>query len=155
MSEPALDVVEFLLTARRYTDETALDANDLPPRYRRVFWDEEEDVDEGPAGGIERPLVVTQTVARQATGVDRPGGAGSGVLVTARGEFPRRREPAGPEVGRWCARARRGGLRSLLADSRAARVRVDHGDRPRAFADERAAAGVAAAAPALGETVTV
>ena len=98
MSEPALDVVEFLLTARRYTDETALDANDLPPRYRRVFWDEEEDVDEGPAGGIERPLVVTETVARQATGVDRPWEAVSGLLFTDRDEFSGRLELTEPEM---------------------------------------------------------
>ncbi len=38
MSERALEVVEFLLTAHLYTDDRTLDENDLPPRYRRVFW---------------------------------------------------------------------------------------------------------------------
>jgi ATP-dependent 26S proteasome regulatory subunit len=104
MSEPALNVVEFLLTARQYTDDEALDENDLPPRYRRVFWtgaseDEERDGDdERTIGGIERPLAVTETVARQATGVDRPWAAVSDLLFTDRDEFSGRLELTQPEM---------------------------------------------------------
>jgi AAA+ superfamily predicted ATPase len=104
MSEPALNVVEFLLTARQYTDDEALDENDLPPRFRRVFWtdaseDEERSGDEGgPAGGIERPLVVTETVARQATGVDRPWEAVSDLMFTDREEFSGRLKLTQPDM---------------------------------------------------------
>jgi ATP-dependent 26S proteasome regulatory subunit len=91
MSDPALEVVEFLLTAHVYTNDRALDENDLPPRYRRVFWsdgdsDDEDDADEGVAR-IERPLVVTESVARTATGVERPWEAVSDLLFTERDDF--------------------------------------------------------------------
>ena len=105
MSEPALNVVEFLLTARQYTDDEALDENDLPPRFRRVFWtdgSEEEQRDSndegGPAGGIKRPLVVTETVARQATGVDRPWDAVSDLIFTDREEFSGRLKLTQPDM---------------------------------------------------------
>jgi ATP-dependent 26S proteasome regulatory subunit len=92
MNDPALEVVEFLLTAHVYTDDRSLDENDLPPRYRRVFWtDEGEDDRERdgdiPAGGIERPLVVTNETARQATGIDRPWEAVSDLLFTEKEDF--------------------------------------------------------------------
>ena len=105
MSEPALNVVEFLLTARQYTDDEALDENDLPPRFRRVFWtdvseEEQRDANDrgGPAGGIERPLVVTETVARQATGVDRPWEAVSDLIFTDREEFSGRLTLTQPDM---------------------------------------------------------
>ena len=86
MNDPALEVVEFLLTAHVYTDDRSLDENDLPPRYRRVFWtdegEDEEDPDDAPTGGIERPLVVTDETARQATGVERPWEVVSELLFT-------------------------------------------------------------------------
>ena len=96
MSDPALDVVEFVLTAQLYTDDRSLDENDLPPRFRQVFWTErspsetESDSTTGepqPPGSIERPLRATETVARTATGVDRPWDAISELLFTQREEF--------------------------------------------------------------------
>ena len=93
MSNRALEVVEFLLTAHLYNDDRTLDENDLPPRYRRVFWTDAEDGAEdgdsgdGPAGGIERPLNVTDTTARKATGVEHPWDAVSDLLFTQREEF--------------------------------------------------------------------
>ena len=78
MSDPAVDVVEFLLTAHTYTEEDELDEDDLPPRYRQVFWSD---------GSIERPLAVTQDRARTATSVDHPWDAVSDLLFTQRTEF--------------------------------------------------------------------
>ncbi|MFW6320876.1 MAG: ATP-binding protein, partial [Halohasta sp.] len=97
MSDPALDVVEFVLTTTLYSDDRSLDENDLPPRFRQVFWtddssspDREEshrDSEPQPPGGIERPLRATESVARTATGVDRPWEAVSDLLFTQREEF--------------------------------------------------------------------
>jgi len=78
MTDPALDVVEFLLTAHTYTEEEELDDGDLPPRIRQVFWSD---------GAIERPLAVTQDRARTATSVDHPWDAFSDLLFTQRTEF--------------------------------------------------------------------
>jgi AAA+ superfamily predicted ATPase len=78
MSNPELDVVEFLLTATLYGDDRDLDENDLPPRYRSVFWSE---------GTIERPLATTNETARAATGLERPWEAVSGLMFTDRDEF--------------------------------------------------------------------
>ena len=72
MSSPAIDVVEFLLTAHIYTNERGLDENDLPPRYRQVFWSD---------GTIERPLTTTETTVRKATGVEHPWEAVSDLLA--------------------------------------------------------------------------
>jgi len=42
MSDPALDVVEFVLTTHLYTENRDLDENDdLPPRFRQVFWSDD------------------------------------------------------------------------------------------------------------------
>jgi ATP-dependent 26S proteasome regulatory subunit len=100
MTDPALEVVEFLLTAHVYSDDRSLDENDLPPRYRRVFWDEgETDEDhDGPTGGIQRPLVVGTDVARKATGVDRPWDAVSDLLFTQKDEFSGRITLTQPEM---------------------------------------------------------
>ncbi|WP_121820642.1 ATP-binding protein [Halostella salina] len=84
MNDGALDVVEFLLTARVYDDERDLDENDLPPRYRSVFW---TDGDGDDPGGVQRPLSVTNSTARAATGVDRPWDAVSDLMFTEREEF--------------------------------------------------------------------
>ncbi len=78
MSSPELDVVEFLLTAAIYTDNHDLDERDLPPRYRRVFWED---------GGVERPLTTTTNTAAAATGVERPWDAISGLMFTDRDDF--------------------------------------------------------------------
>ena len=102
MSDRALEVVEFLLTAHRYTEDRDLDGNDLPPRYRRVFWtepsDDEESDDEPNVVDIERPLVVTDTVARKATGVEHPWDAVSDLLFTQRAEFSGRLSITQPEM---------------------------------------------------------
>ncbi|WP_049986654.1 ATP-binding protein [Halobellus rufus] len=103
MSNRALEVVEFLLTAHLYSDNRSLDENDLPPRYRRVFWTEPSDDDETDDGepnvvGIERPLVVTDSVARKATGVEHPWEAISDLLFTQREEFSGRISLTQPEM---------------------------------------------------------
>jgi AAA+ superfamily predicted ATPase len=78
MSDPALDVVEFLLTTQFYTENRDLDADDLPPRFRETFFAD---------GEIERPLTATEETARQATSVQRPWEAVSDLLFTERSEF--------------------------------------------------------------------
>ena len=102
MSNRALEVVEFLLTAHLYNEDRRLDENDLPPRYRRVFWteatDEDGDERDGPAGGIERPLTVTENTARQATGVEHPWDAVSDLLFTQRDEFSGRISLTQPDM---------------------------------------------------------
>ncbi|MBB6646995.1 ATP-binding protein [Halobellus ruber] len=103
MSDRALEVVEFLLTANLYTEDRGLDENDLPPRYRRVFWtepsEEEESGDDDPdVVDIERPLVVTDSVARKATGVEHPWETVSDLLFTQREEFSGRLSVTQPEM---------------------------------------------------------
>lgn len=78
MSNSALSVVEFLLTAHAYSNDRRFDENDLPAEYRKVFWE---------GGEIERPLSVTEETAREATGIDNPWEAVSDLLFTQREEF--------------------------------------------------------------------
>jgi ATP-dependent 26S proteasome regulatory subunit len=78
MTSPEVDVVEFLLTTRLYNEHERLDARDLPPAYRRVFWSE---------GEVERPLNATSSNAAAATGIDRPWDAVSGLMFTDRDDF--------------------------------------------------------------------
>ncbi|GGO02298.1 ATP-binding protein [Haloarcula pellucida] len=78
MSNPELDVVEFLLTTAIYSERQDLDPDDLPPAYRAVFWSD---------GDIERPLSATNTTASEATGVERPWSAVSGLMFTDRDDF--------------------------------------------------------------------
>ncbi|QHS17616.1 ATP-binding protein [Halopenitus persicus] len=85
MSDPALDVVEFVLTTHLYTDRRDLDENDLPPRFRQVFWTDAPGED-GP-GGVERPLKATDETVRTATGVEHPWEAVSDLLFTQRTDF--------------------------------------------------------------------
>jgi SpoVK/Ycf46/Vps4 family AAA+-type ATPase len=89
MSNPALEVVEFLLTAHTYTEDRDLEENDLPPRYRQVFWSD---------GEIERPLVVTDSTARKATGIEHPWEAVSELLFTQREEFSGRISLTQPDM---------------------------------------------------------
>jgi ATP-dependent 26S proteasome regulatory subunit len=89
MSNPALEVVEFLLTAHTYTEDRELEENDLPPRYRQVFWSD---------GEIERPLVVTDSTARKATGIEHPWEAISELLFTQREEFSGRISLTQPDM---------------------------------------------------------
>jgi len=96
MSDRPLDVVEFLLTAHIYSENRQLDANDLPPRYRRVFWAESDDDDE--IGGVERPLVATEETTRQATGVDDPWEHVSDLMFTQKEEFSGRLSLTQPEM---------------------------------------------------------
>jgi len=86
MNDPAVDVVELLVTASRFNDDRSLEADDLPPRYRHVFWTEHDDDGEEP-GSVQRPLRVTESTAKTATGVERPWEAVSEELFTDRDEF--------------------------------------------------------------------
>jgi ATP-dependent 26S proteasome regulatory subunit len=96
MSDRALDVVEFLLTAHIYSENRQLDENDLPPRYRRVFWAESDEDDE--VGGVERPLVATEETTRRATGVDDPWSTVSDLMFTQKEEFAGRISLTQPEM---------------------------------------------------------
>jgi len=97
MTDSALDVVELLVTAAVYSENRSLDEDDLPPRIRTVFWsgaaDSDADGDDESTRpgsrrrGVERPLTVTASTAREATGVDDPWGAVSDLLFTERSEF--------------------------------------------------------------------
>lgn len=94
MSDPALDVVEFVLTTHIYNETRSLDENDLPPRFRQVFWTDSggdadtETADEPlPPGEISRPLRATDSSAKTATGVERPWEAVSELLFTQREDF--------------------------------------------------------------------
>ncbi len=92
MSDAALDVVEFLLTTSAYSDDRSLDENDLPPAFRRVFWtggssDDDGGDSTGQRGGIQRPLSVTNSTARAATGIDRPWEVVSDLMFTDRDDF--------------------------------------------------------------------
>jgi AAA+ superfamily predicted ATPase len=78
MSDPAFDVVEFVLTVTVYDETERFEADDLPPDYRRPFWSE---------GRIERPLAASVEAAREATGVDRPWEAIADLLFTDHQEF--------------------------------------------------------------------
>lgn len=71
-------MVEFLLTARAYTENRDLDENDLPPRIRGVFWSN---------GEIQRPLAVTVDRLRQGTGVEEPWEAVGDLMFTQRDSF--------------------------------------------------------------------
>jgi len=78
MTDPALAVVEFALTAAVYDENSDLEADDLPAAYRSAFWS---------GGQIERPLSVTDATAREATGVDRPWEAVSELMFTDHDDF--------------------------------------------------------------------
>lgn len=78
MCDPALSVVEFLLTTHVYSDDRRFDENDLPAPYRRVFWE---------GGDIDRPISVTGDAAAAATGVEEPWAAVSELMFTQREEF--------------------------------------------------------------------
>ncbi|MEF8773315.1 MAG: ATP-binding protein [Halobacteriales archaeon] len=86
---PALDVVEFLLTAHVYTEQRNLEPDDLPPRYRTVFWR---------GGGIERPLAATEETATAVTGVDEPWAAVSDLMFTDRDRFAGEIELTQPDL---------------------------------------------------------
>ncbi|MFB6187126.1 MAG: ATP-binding protein, partial [Halobacteriaceae archaeon] len=78
MNEPAVDVIEVLLTARLYERHSDLDENDIPAWLREPLWSD---------GGIERPLPVTETIATEATNIDDPWDAISGLMFTDRDSF--------------------------------------------------------------------
>lgn len=89
MSTDALSVIELLLTARHYTETRTLDANDLPPRIRSVYWTD---------GEIERPLAVDEELAETATGVTAPWDAISDLMFTDRDGFTGELELSEPEM---------------------------------------------------------
>ena len=78
MTASAIAVVEFLLTTDYYNETRTLDENDVPPRYRRVFWSD---------GSFERPLSATVGTARSATGIEEPWAAVSNLPFTDRDQF--------------------------------------------------------------------
>ncbi len=78
MSDPAFEVLSFLLTVKTFNDNRELDVEDLPPEVRSVVWQGNE---------IERPVTATTDGIRQATAVDRPWDAVSDLLFTERDEF--------------------------------------------------------------------
>ncbi len=78
MSDPELAVVEFLLTTQIYNDRRDLEPDDLPPSYRAAFWTD---------ASIDRPLDANQEAIAEATGIERPWEAISGLMFTDRDEF--------------------------------------------------------------------
>jgi AAA+ superfamily predicted ATPase len=76
--DPERAVVEFVLTAAVYSENREFEADDLPPAYRGVFWTD---------GTIERPLSPTVETAAEATGVEDPWGAISGLMFTDTDDF--------------------------------------------------------------------
>jgi len=78
MDDGALDVIEFVLTARIYDRTPELDENDLPPNVRQALWAD---------GGIERPVQPTEDRARAATDLADPWAEVSGLMFTDRDTF--------------------------------------------------------------------
>jgi len=76
--DPERAVVEFVLTAAVYSENREFEADDLPPAYRGVFWTD---------GTIERPLSPTVETAAEATGVEDPWAAISGLMFTDTDDF--------------------------------------------------------------------
>jgi putative mRNA 3-end processing factor len=91
------------------------------------------------------------------TGYQVEGTPGRELLDHGRAEFDGRVLSVSARVERFdfSAHADDAGLRRFLDDYRDARVFAVHGDRAEAFAADLRADGYAAAAPAVGETVTV
>ena len=91
------------------------------------------------------------------TGYQVEGTPGRRLLETGSAEIDGRtmRVAARVEQYDFSAHADRGGLRSVLDSYTDSEVIVNHGDRCADFATELAADGVAAVAPAVGETITV
>ncbi len=91
------------------------------------------------------------------TGYQVEGTPGRSLLENGRAEIDGRVMPVSAQV-EWydfSAHADRDGLLDLLSSYRDSRVLVNHGDRCEAFADELRADGFDAAAPDLGDAVTV
>jgi putative mRNA 3-end processing factor len=91
------------------------------------------------------------------TGYQVEGTPGRSLLDTGSAEIDGRTMPVSARV-EWydfSAHAGRDGLFDLLSAYRDVPVLVTHGDRCEAFADELAAEGFAASAPAVGDSVTV
>ena len=78
MTDEAFAVIEFLLTARAYEAHKDLDEGDLPPAFRAAVWS---------GDGVGRPVTTTEDTAREATGVDDPWDAISGLMFTDRDSF--------------------------------------------------------------------
>ncbi|ERG89574.1 MAG: ATPase of the AAA+ class [halophilic archaeon J07HX5] len=78
MTDPEFAVVEFVLTTSLFNDTNDLGPDDLPPDHRRPFWTD---------GQIERPVTPTVDAAREATNVDRPWDAVSGLMFTDHDSF--------------------------------------------------------------------
>jgi len=91
------------------------------------------------------------------TGYQVEGTPGRDLLETGSAEIDGRRMPVAAQVEQYdfSAHADREGIRDFLDAYRDARVLVNHGDRCGAFADELAADGYDATAPAVGDTVSV
>ncbi len=78
MTDPELAVVEFVLTTQIYNEDERFEPDDLPPSFRAPFWAD---------GQIDRPLKPMSEAAQEATGVERPWDAISGLMFTDRDEF--------------------------------------------------------------------
>ncbi|WP_435100462.1 ATP-binding protein [Halarchaeum sp. P4] len=78
MTDRALDVVEFLLTARVYERNTDLDENDLPPAVRSALWD---------GDGVPRPPQATGEAVAEATGIADPWDEVASLMFTEQDSF--------------------------------------------------------------------
>ncbi|GGN12721.1 ATP-binding protein [Halarchaeum nitratireducens] len=78
MTDRALDVVEFLLTARVYERNTDLDENDLPPAVRSALWD---------GDGVPRPPQATGEAVAEATDIADPWDEVASLMFTEQDSF--------------------------------------------------------------------
>lgn len=118
MNDAVLSVVELLVTTRTYTEEHDLDPNDLPPRVRKVYWED---------GEITRPLTVTEDRAKAATGVEDPWDAVSDLMFTDRDTFTGEISLTQPELAAdWIAE--RAGTETVGANPTLAYALQDYED---------------------------
>jgi putative mRNA 3-end processing factor len=111
----------------------------------------------GPAHTYIPAVRSTPTNLIALTGYQVEGTPGRRLLETGRAEFDGRVMPVAARVEAFdfSAHADRPALEAFLEDYRDARVLTVHGDRCGWFAEELSGAGFDAAAPSLGDTMTV
>ena len=78
MNDSTVAIVELLLTAKYYTELSNLTPKDLPPQIKKAF---------DKKGEINRPLSITENIAKKATGVESPWNSISDLMFTNKDNF--------------------------------------------------------------------
>lgn len=78
MNDSTVAIVELLLTAKYYTKLSNLTPKDLPPQIKKAF---------DKKGEINRPLSITENIAKKATGVESPWNSISDLMFTNKDNF--------------------------------------------------------------------